>query len=87
MEINDKEELIQRVNGAIGGLTIVLDALTGDYLPETVSHQYCRVLWNLWRILIIETYPISKIFENLQIESTLAIMNNRFVGLEIEISF
>ena len=47
MEMNDNEELVQRVNGAIGGLTIVLDALTGDYLPETVSEisnvKFCGI--------------------------------------------
>ena len=37
MEMNDDEVLVQRVNGAIGGLTLTLDAMTDHYLPETVG--------------------------------------------------
>ena len=37
MEMNDGEQLIQRVNGAAGGLSLTLDAMTEHYLPETVS--------------------------------------------------
>jgi hypothetical protein len=36
MEMNDNEQLVQRVNGAVGGLTLILDAMTDHYLPETV---------------------------------------------------
>ena len=37
LEMNDDGELVQKVNGAIGGLALTLDALTNHYLPETVS--------------------------------------------------
>ena len=36
MEMNDHSYLVQKVNGAVGGLSITLDALTDHYLPETV---------------------------------------------------
>ncbi|KAL5266191.1 hypothetical protein ACHWQZ_G003561 [Mnemiopsis leidyi] len=44
MEMNDNEVLVQRVNGAIGGLTLVLDTLTGDYLPETETAGFLVTL-------------------------------------------
>ncbi|KAL5256360.1 hypothetical protein ACHWQZ_G011554 [Mnemiopsis leidyi] len=37
LEMNDNEELVQKVNGAIGGLALTLDALTEHYLPETAK--------------------------------------------------
>ena len=35
MELNDDEQLVQRVNGAVGGLSLTLDTLTEHYMPET----------------------------------------------------
>lgn len=36
LEINDDQSLVQRVGGAAGGLSITLDTMTDNYLPETV---------------------------------------------------
>ena len=50
--MNDNEVLVQRVNGAIGGLTLVLDTLTGDYLPETVSSRELRFCRSCGKIIL-----------------------------------
>ena len=44
LEINDNQLLIQRVNGPIGGLSMILDARTADYLNNTEAEGFFVVL-------------------------------------------
>ena len=62
MEMNDNEYLVQKVNGPIGGFSMVLDAQTADYLPSTVrlllanlDHQIL-----LFRVKLQLMYPVIK---------------------------
>lgn len=40
LEINDNQALVQRVNGPMGGLSIIIDTKTDDYLETTESEGF-----------------------------------------------
>ncbi|XP_063683632.1 amiloride-sensitive sodium channel subunit alpha-like [Bolinopsis microptera] len=44
LEINDNQLFIQRVNGPIGGLSMILDARTEDYVDKTEAEGFFVVL-------------------------------------------